>query len=575
MTDFAVELPIFYRLVIGKQVGLSIHFRARILCVSKPSNLSRRKFLKKSAAAAAVVSPLPLLARTAEEVLGPEDSKSPTIKSNSPEIRVLLHEADGSPLEKDRSSTLHARDLSNEPLPQEIARAEGRARIALAKEPIQISCRLKVPGFGEVYCYADNNGKGYSKHDNVEFVVEAASTRLKRVKDALEAAKKEGVTSDPEIEKHLTVAGQWLPAKPESARIAAAFEALANGLHAGEKLALKRARHRISKLAAPRKDFLFGAAVSHYWEGGNFAKHFLEAFNFGTISWYTWSQKPDPIEQRIGYDRMDQSIQWCLGNKLIPRGFGYVYLTPGATPEWFRTWPYEKVSPEYKRIVEMTTHRYDGRLPYVEVINEAHDKANLFRFSHAQILELTREACRAARAGSPTVKRMINHCCLWGETAKRKNEDGSQRWSPFRYLTDCVKAGVEFEVVGLQLYYPQQDLFEIDRKLTQFTAFKKPILITEIACNSVDGLDAASMGATRLVPGWHGAWNETMQADWLEGIYTLCYSKPEFMGIGWWDFADYGGHFWPSGGLLHKDYTPKESFQRLLTLQKQWGVQKA
>ena len=163
---------------------------------------------------------------------------------------------------------------------------------------------------------------------------------------------------------------------------------------------------------------------------------------------------------------------------------------------------------------------------------------------------------------------------MWAEYAKRTNADGSRRWSPYRYLSDCVTAGVEFENIGLQLYYPQHDLFEIERMLARFKKFNRPIQITEISCNSADGLDLASMRPKNIVPGWHGPWSETMQADWLEAIYTLCYSKPEFEAIGWWDFADYGGHFWPHGGLLRKDFSPKESYLRLLKLQKDWGVEK-
>ena len=562
----------------GEQIGLLVVSgisKIRAMQSTQRQRVPRRKFLKESAVAAAgmALSQLPTLGQT-DQTLGSEESKSPKLSAEKePYLRVLLHEADGKPLEKARASTLHARDLTNDPLPQALASAEGRVRVTLAKVPMQISCRLKVPGFGEVYCYADNNGKGFTKQENIEFVVEAAATRLRRVKERFER-EKHALPKDAEFEKHLEAAAKLLSKKSDADRIASAYESLAHGLHAGEMLALNTARHRISKFEKPRKEFLFGSAISHYWEGGNFTKHFLEAFNFGTGSWYTWAAQPDPIEKRIGYERMDGAIQWCLDNKLVPRSFGYVYMTNGATPEWFRSWPYEKILPEYKRIVEMTTRRYDGRLPYVEVINEAHDKANLFRLSHAQILELTREACAAARRGSPTVKRLINNCCLWAEHAKRTNEDGSRRWSPYMYLRDCVKAGVEFDVVGLQLYYPQQDLFELERMLDRFKDFKKPIFITEIACNSSDGLDARSMGATRLVPGWHGPWTETMQADWLEGVYTLLYSKPEFIAIGWWDFADYGGHFWPFGGLLRADYSPKESFVRLLQLQKKWGVAK-
>ena len=113
---------------------------------------------------------------------------------------------------------------------------------------------------------------------------------------------------------------------------------------------------------------------------------------------------------------------------------------------------------------------------------------------------------------------------------------------------------------------------EIERMLDRFKALQRPLHISEISCNSAPGLDPGSMRPKDLVPGWHGPWTETMQADWLEAIYTLCYSKPEFEAVGWWDIADYGGHFWPNGGLLHKDFTPKESYGRLLALKQTWGV---
>jgi hypothetical protein len=193
---------------------------------------------------------------------------------------------------------------------------------------------------------------------------------------------------------------------------------------------------------------------------------------------------------------------------------------------------------------------------------------------HRQILEMTRESCAAVRRGNPTIQRQINHCCLWAEYARTANHDGSRRWSPYTYLRDCLAHGVEFEVVGLQLYYPQYDLFEIDRMLDRFADFRRPCHITECATQSQDGPDVTSMRPHTPTPGWHGPWTETMQADWLEAVYTLCYAKPHFQAVEWWDVADVGGHFWPFGGVLHKDLTPKESYHRLLRLQKQWGVSK-
>jgi GH35 family endo-1,4-beta-xylanase len=486
---------------------------------------------------------------------------------------VLLREQNGSPLNRERARTLIARDLANDPLPQAMSIAEGRARVSLAPEPLQLGCRLSVPGFGEVYCYADNDGRGYSQPGTIQFVERAAATRLRRVRHAAECARRAGVPRDLELERRISGAAQPFATKTGGERTAAAYAALRDGLHAGERLVLNVARHRIARFAAPRASFLFGCLASNWDRGREFERRFTQAFNFGTISWYTWSQRAEPVEQRIDYTRQDRSLEWCLARKITPKGFGYVYLTRGATPDWFRVWPREKVLPEYRRMVGQTMARYADRMPYVEVINEAHDKANLFHFTQEEVLELTREACRAAREGAPRVKRVINHCFLWAEYGKRSHPGGQRRWSPWRYLKDCLRAGVEFDVVGLQLYYPQHDLFEINAMLDRFAVFDRPMHITEMSCNSAEGLDPASLRPKSLVPGWHGPWTESVQADWAEGIYTLCYSKPEFEGVGWWDLADTGGHFWPHGGLLRKDYSPKESYTRLLGLQKRWGVE--
>ncbi|MFO0792071.1 MAG: endo-1,4-beta-xylanase [Pirellulales bacterium] len=522
-------------------------------------SIDRRHFLRTSAGLGGVLLPSGLVAAT------PNRTASGA-KSDAPQLRVLLNEADGSPLDAKRAATLIARDLPNDPLPQKIVRAAGRARIDLAGEPLQVAVRLNVPGFGEVYCWADNGGMGYSRPANVEFVVHAAATRLRRVREIEKAARGEGLAIDANTLALLNEAGQ--PVND----VRTAYTSLAAGLHAGEQLTLARARHRIARFAEPRKDFLFGCMVSGFDRlGPKYEELVRERFNFATASWYTWG-KEQPVEGRINYARMDGSLDWCWARNITPKGFGYCYMTRGATPEWLRAWPFNRILPEYERVVAETMRRYAGRLKYAEIINEAHDKANLWRLSHAQVIEITRAVCAAARKGSPTVRRLINHCCLWAEYADKPNDDGSRRWSPYRYLADCVAGGVEFEAIGLQLYYPQMDLLEIERMLDRFRAFNKPLHITEIATASAEGLDPHSMRPNTAAPRWHGRWSEETQADWLEAIYTLVYSKPEFEAIGWWDLTDSDGHFWPHGGLAHADLTPKLAYHRLGELQQKWGI---
>ncbi len=544
--------------------------------VSKKSGLPirRRRFFQETALATAALAAGSAHAKEITNLFGAEHPKPATqiALEESNQVRFTLREADGAPLSPERAATLTARDLPNDPMPQDIVLAEGRARIALAKEPLQFFVRLQVPGFGEVYCYAANADRGYTSPQNLDFVVEAARTRLHRVNEAADAAKRAGIPGDTEFNQLISAARKPIPETPGPARTAAAYASLANSLRAGERLTLNAARHRISRLASPRKEFLFGALSAGWERGGNYEQLFLKAFNSTVLNWYAWSQHADPVALRIDYTKQDRSFDWAHKRGLIAKGFGYVYLLNGATPPWLRAWTFEQVIAEYRRVVEQTTRRSNGRWRYVEVINEAHDKANIFKFSHEQIIQLTKEACIAARSGSPDVKRVINHCCLWAEYGRRKGPKNQRLWSPYRYLRDCLANGVEFEVIGLQLYYPQQDLFEIDRMLQRFTALNRKVHISELACNSAPGLDPASLRPKSLVPGWHGPWTETMQADWVEAIYTLCYSRPEFEAVSWWDVADGGGHFWPNGGLLHKDFTPKQSFHRLLELKQRWGL---
>ncbi len=540
------------------------------------SKSKRRDFLKQVGGATAALASLNLTAATQATNTTPKDKKSSGVEVNEfAQLRIITHEADAKALELERARNVVSRDMADDTLPQPHSEENGRTRLRLPSEPIQVGYRLSVPGFGEVFCYADNKGQGYSKRSQITFAVEAAETRLRRVRELNEVAQKMGVPEDPEFERRLAAAAQPIPAQQGRKQIAVAYEALANSLHAGERLTLNMARYRISKFTKPRKEFLFGCLASEWRQSPEFQKLITKAFNFGVLGWYQWGENAEPVEQRIDYKRLDESLDWCLRNKLIPKGFGYVYLTPGAVPLWLRDWPYDKVRAEYLRVVEQTARRYAGRMPYTEVINEAHDKANLFHFSHAQILELTREACAATRRGDPTTKRIINHCCLWAEYAgKGIKADEGRRWTPYRYLKDCVSAGVEFETIGLQLYYPQQDLMEIDRTLNRFKDFNRPLQISELSCNSADGLDPASMRPRNIVPGWHGPWTEKIQADWLESIYTLIYSKPEFNAATWWNVGDFGGHFWPYGGLLYQDLQPKEAYFRLLELQQKWGVAK-
>jgi GH35 family endo-1,4-beta-xylanase len=228
---------------------------------------------------------------------------------------------------------------------------------------------------------------------------------------------------------------------------------------------------------------------------------------------------------------------------------------------------------------EVSTYR--DRIGTWDIINEAHDWANCYEYSHDQLVELTRTAADAAREADPGCTRIVNSCCVFGEYVAsgrgHQSKDARQLVAPYQYVDRLLRDGVGFEVVGLQLYYTGFDLFEHKRLFDRFARFGKPIHITEVAVPSAMGPDEKSHfkdpNAVRNMGIWRRPWDETVQADWVEGFYTICSAHPAVEAVTWWDFSDQPNHFFPHGGLLRESGEPKEAYHRLRDLLIKWGFE--
>ncbi len=174
-----------------------------------------------------------------------------------------------------------------------------------------------------------------------------------------------------------------------------------------------------------------------------------------------------------------------------------------------------------------------------EVVNEYHDWANIHNHTPEQITEIVRLACDTTKEVNPKRRADSEQLLSLGEnTSHAAGWPGWRRRGRLRtvrkYLQDLVEAGVEFDVVGIQIYFPQRDLSDIARLVERLSVFGKPIYITEIGASS-------NLVAPRILPArrtrdgdepyaWHRHWDEELQADWLEQVYTLWYSKPSNQG---------------------------------------------
>ncbi|MBW4482648.1 MAG: endo-1,4-beta-xylanase [Tildeniella torsiva UHER 1998/13D] len=468
---------------------------------------------------------------------------------------------------------LYFLDLNDEPIPHPDRTVEdGILTSQPPPLPFAIALQLPVEGFGDVTLYADNQGRGFTPADFPLVLNGAfARDRLYRVGQACDRWQRQGYGIPQSVRDRLHRAQAYFTQASQApdlqTQISLWNNALVEGLWAGEEAALSRARQRIAR-TPPRQNFKLGCnAFAHPALGADYDRHFADLFTTATVPFY-W--KPMEAERnQPDYGEVDTQVAWLQSVGIPAKGHPLVWFFDGIVPDWVSPLPYEEVKAALRKRILAITQRYGNRIPAYDVINEAHGApwANALGYDQAQFLDLTRLACETAKEGYPNVKRVINSCCLW---ARNVALYGPPQRSPYQYIKACLAAGIDFEVIGLQLYYPDQDMFEIDRLLDRFVGLGKPIHITEMGCSSSPGIDENSIMGEALGM-WHDPWSDVVQADWVEQIYSLGYSKPEIEVVSWWDLSDQAV-FWPFGGLLNRENQPKAAYYRLQGLKKAWGI---
>ncbi len=538
--------------------------------ITEKNGMRRREFLKGAVSA---------IAAGALSGLGAAEAASPRMEDKL-RIRYYISK-DGKmiPSWKTGLSRVYFTDLDYNPLLLKLAPTskDGELIAEQPRVPFKIACGPDwIDGFGTMYMVADNGGEGYKPGELGQEVclnLELAKSRVKSVDLAMESAAKQGVVLTPSAAERMERARGILEtvrgSEVSQDVVRKAWDALSEAMWAGELVALDRARHAISK-RGPRPSFLFGAnAFACLTAGEEYTRAFYDLLNYCTLPFYYRSF--EATEGKPDYKRLDRMVEWCQKGRILPKGHPLVWFHRAGVPDWLQDKSFENVRRLHiNRIAEIVS-RYRGRIDYWDVINEAHDLANILDFTYEQLLEMTRTACDAARAANPKATTVVNSTAIWGEYAAPKpGERLPQRLkrTPIQYIADCINQGFDFDVIGLQIYYPHRDMFEIDRMLERFGRFGKPVHITEHSMASDPSEDPAAYIKSNWGQ-WHAPHSQSNQADWVEQLWTIAYSKPFITAISYWDFAD-KGHFWPHGGFLDKDLKPREVYFRLKNLLESW-----
>ncbi len=541
-------------------------------------NYDRREFISRASAALS----LPLI---------------PSVfAQDSGEIQCLVYDADGNPLPQTALARFHLCDLLMRPITVSFAWGSGEVRFRPpAGKPFRIAAPLTVPGFGEVFVYADDGGAGCTDSSlrsanplvlNYAF----ARDRMATVRKVEADCKQLGVAISPETQQRIESAQSSLvraEAAPadRTAQVRASMESLRDSLWAGEMLVLARARAAIERRQA-RTGFLFGCngfgLAGGYPETFN---QFAAVFNYTTIPIYEgWVEKE---KGHPDYSLFEAALNTLVGSTILPKGHPGIWLEPENTPQWLQNLSYGETKKYCLGHVSQAISRYRHRVHIWDVVNEAHVQPEVDRgmngFTREDNVDLTVSALRTARETDPTCFRIVNITGTWADYYMSEHPDGTEwqrrpapwQQSPYDYLAMLRDAEAGYEAIGLQYYHSGRDMLEFERDLESFNHFARPIHVTELGfpCSVAPfpgqekyAFWGGGNGGEKMT--WHNEFTESVQADWVESIYTIAYSKPWVEAITYWDFNGRG-----ADGFVQEDGTPRESYHRLKSLLERWRTQ--
>lgn len=453
-------------------------------------------------------------------------------------------------------------------------------------EKFGIDVRWHVENFGYIFITADNGGefytlpeKGKTKELNLNY--ELAKSRVYRNRK-----RKGNFEPSREVASLLDLSEELLEDSKKSISNEYKFSQLAqNSLYyamvAGEKLELEKANSAILKTGY-RPDFFVGCDARGYlqMDPDVFMELFTEAFNYATITHYLISEKYQNFETHEGKKQFN--LRTALHKELRKKditveGRPLFWFYNTVTPDWLRNKSYDQLLKYVEsHTKEVVGHYGDGMYAW-EVVNEAHDWANELQLTPDQTVEVTKLACDVAKDTAPNVHRLINNCCPFAEYVQLKKwgelDAKYPQRTPVKFMQDLVDAGVDFTITGQQMYFPYRELQDTIILIERHEQFGRPVQLTEVGASS--GPTKASINDGRLGLSnepyiWHRHWDQNLQAEWLEGLYTLAYSKPWIEAVNWYDFVD--PYSWiKEGGLLESpNGEKKESYNRIIELQKRW-----
>lgn len=481
-------------------------------------------------------------------------------------IHVRLDGPGGIPMEQQLKSVyISGMDFEPEERRQRIL-PDGTLEIYNRKSPYMVHAKINLPLYGNIWVMAHNQGEGYTGNF-VDFVTEAIRTYCYEAELLAQ-----GMELSAQAEGHLEAAREYAHLAnrgvdtPENR-----LYALSHAIYAAEEALLEKARRQL--LEAPRRDLKLGCNFFNYTSpNARYAKYFKEVFDFATLPFYPRDTVPEKGQYAYGY--IEHALSFLQENNITPKGHPLWFGHSEVNPEWLKKLSGKELEVQAREIAANHVSAFRGRIPVWDAMNEAHDWANCFEQNQEQLVRLTGICCDALKESDPDAEAVVNVCLPFAEyVAGRYNCYGSlpeKLTSPLAYFRNLEEKKIDFDTVGIQMYFPARDMVAVSRLLDRFKELGKPVHITEMGADGgIRSLARTGAGSSwsqlNMSEGiWHGGWGERTQADWMEYMYTILSAREEIKALTWWDFIE--PSFFGNGAFLYENEIPREIFFRLKAL---------
>jgi len=266
----------------------------------------------------------------------------------------------------------------------------------------------------------------------------------------------------------------------------------------------------------------------------------------------------EPEEGLYTFQELEQQLQLMYSKGFRLRGHALLFHKDTMTPEYLRKLSFDEYKAAVYRHVFDTVSHFKERINLWDAINSP-TVPGVMRLSEAQTIEIIQVAIQAIRDAQYDAKIFIN---------VRPDPTTDLEYT---FLSELNKAGIAYDIVGLQIYYNgygedsafyRLTLAQIGELLDYYATLGKEIHITEFSVPSahLEGREGY----------WGEDWDEDLQAAYLKAAYAIFFSKPEVQSITWWDAYDTLGTFVYHGGLCSQNLEPRKAYYALKDLIKGW-----